>query len=259
MSRFSLFASSAAFAASGVVAMIACSEDPVAPDTRTLTGPVIAVGAGTAWTELQLDRSDQIKSIALVFTETALSNLPATLPNTEFIVPLPADAPAMVFNHVAINWQPEGHPPPMVYTVPHFDVHYYLVTTQQRDAMTPADAQFGAKSAAAPPAAQAVPGYVGDPFGIPRMGAHWTDRNSHEFHGSAFTSTMVYGFYEGKMIFLEPMLTKAFLESKPNVTKNISVPASYPKVGRYPTAYRVAHDPATRQYRVELMGFEARQ
>ena len=91
------------------------------------------------------------------------------------------------------------------------------------------------------------------------MSAHWTDRSSHEFHGSPFTNTMVYGFYDGKMIFLEPMMTKAFLESKPNETKAISVPAKFPKPGSYPTSYRVASDATTKQIRVELTAFKVRQ
>jgi hypothetical protein len=146
----------------------------------------------------------------------------------------------------------------MVYTHPHFDVHYYLVTPEQRNAMTPADPSFAAKAAVVPSAAETPAGYAADPQGIPRMGTHWTDRSSHEFHGSPFTNTMVYGFYEGKMIFLEPMMTKAFLETQPDETNDIAVPAQYPGPGAYPTSYRVRFDNATSLYRVELLSFVER-
>ena len=238
--------------------LFSCSNDVTESTTRDFTSAQIAVGAGLAWTEMTVDRSNSIQSMALVFTEGTLSNLPTTLPGTEFIIPLPSQGPASVFNHVGINWQPQGHPPPMVYTVPHFDVHYYLVSIQERDAMTPADPQFGAKGARAPSAAEAPPGYTGDPFAIPRMGAHYLDMQSHEFRGLPFTSTMVYGFYDGKMVFIEPMMTKAYLESKPNDTMAIRVPSAYPKPGRYPTQYRVVHDAATKRTRVELSRFENR-
>ena len=238
--------------------LFACSNDVTEPTIREFTGAQIAVGAGVAWTEMSVGVKTGVQSVTLVFTEGALSNLPATLPNTEYIIPLPSDAPASAFNHVGINWQPQGHPPPMVYTVPHFDVHYYMVSTQERDAMTPADPQFGAKSTRTPLAAETPPGFASDPFAVPRMGAHWTDVQSHEFHGSPFTSTIVYGFYDGKMVFIEPMMTKAYLESKPNDTKAIRVPAAYPKPGRYPTSYRVVHDAATKRTRIELTGFENR-
>jgi hypothetical protein len=238
-----------------VTGLVACNESS-GPDTRTLRGPEIAVGAGLARTEMVVNRADQIQSIAVVFTRTALDNLPATLPTTEFIVPLPSDAPRTIFNHIGINWQPQGHPPPMVYTQPHFDAHFYMVSMQQRDAMTPADPQFAQKATRAPASVPA--GYVGDAFGIPRMGTHWTDQNSHEFHGQAFTHTMVIGYYDARLIFFEPMMTKAFLESRPDVTKAIALPAQVPEPGAYPTAYRVRYDNATSEYRIELFDFVTR-
>lgn len=54
-------------------------------------------------------------------------------------------------------------------------------------------------------------------------------------------------------------MTKAFLESKPNETKAISVPAEFPNAGSYPTSYRVASDATTKQIRVELTAFKVRQ
>ena len=111
----------------------------------------------------------------------------------------------------------------------------------------------------APTTEETVPRYVGDPFGIPRMGTHWSDQDSHEFHGQPFTSTIIYGFYDGKMIFIEPMMTKAFLDSKPDETKPLRVPSKYPKAGRYPSSYRVVFDDAAKEYRVEMLAFVSRQ
>lgn len=239
--------------------LVACSDDSSAPaQNKVFRGPQVSVGGGMAWSEMVFDSADELQELSVVFTEDALTNLPPTLPNSEFIIPMPTQAPASNYDHLGINWQPQGHPPPMVYTVPHLDVHFYLIGMAARDAMTPADPGFVAKVTKAPAAGEAPPNYVADPLGIPRMGAHWTDQSSHEFHGSPFTSTMVYGFYDGKMIFLEPMMTKAFLESKPNQTKNIQVPAKYPAPGRYPTAYRVSHDATAREYHVTLQSFVTR-
>ena len=69
---------------------------------------------------------------------------------------------------------------------------------------------------------------------------------------------MVYGFSEGKTVFIGLMMTKASLESKPNDTMTLRVPAAYRKPGRYPTQYRVVHDAATKRTRVELSRFENR-
>ncbi|MBC8089865.1 MAG: DUF5602 domain-containing protein [Phycisphaerae bacterium] len=244
--------------ASATVVLMACSDSPTAEPAKTFTGSKIAVGQGTAWTEMTVGQSNAIQEVSLVFTEDALVGLPGTAPATEFVIPLPSDAPGTVFNHVGVNWQPQGHPPATIYSVPHFDVHFYLISTQERDAMTPADPNFAAKALKVP-ATNLVPvSYGPDPMPIPRMGSHWGDGTSHEFHGSAFTATMIYGYYDGKMTFIEPMLAKSFIESKPNYSATIRTPAAYPKAGRYPTTYGVTHTAAAKEYRVKLGTFVAR-
>lgn len=230
---------------------VGCSDNPAGPSIRDYKGPEVAVGAGLAWAESAFE-GGELSSLALLFTPGALDDLPPTLPGTEYLIPLPGDAPGTVYDHIGINWQPEGHPPPMVYTHPHFDVHFYLISVAERDQITPADPTFEAKVAAMPSAEETPPRYAPDPMGIPRMGTHWTHIDSHEFHGSPFTNTMVYGFYDAKMIFIEPMITRAFLLSQADETKTIQVPQQYPAPGRYPTAYTVRHDAATGNYRVEL-------
>jgi hypothetical protein len=175
------------------------------------------------------------------------------------VISIPSDAPATVYDHIGLNWQPEGHPPPRVYTHPHFDVHFYLISRAERDQITPADPEYEAKIAAQPSAEETPPRYAPDPEGVPRMGTHWTNIDSHEFHGSTFTNTMVYGFYDAKMVFIEPMVTRAFLLSRPDDTKTIQVPERYPARGRYPRAYTVRYDATTDNYRVELHTFASHE
>jgi len=79
-----------------------------------------------------------------------------------------------------------------------------------------------------------------------------------EFRGAPFASTFVYGFFDGGMIFLEPMMTRTFLLSRPDTTIAIATPARYPKPGAYPTAYAYKYDVATRERRIELRGFVQR-
>lgn len=258
MSRKSLHATSIAAVVSATAILMACSDSPTADTTKVFKGSKIAVGQGTAWTEMVVSQANDIQEVSLVFTEDALVGLPGTLPATEFIIPLPSEAPTTVFNHVGVNWQPQGHPPATIYSVPHFDVHFYLISTQERDAMTPADPAFGAKAAKVADATLLPPGYSPDPMPIPRMGSHWGDNTSHEFHGSAFTATMIYGYYDAKMIFIEPMMAKSFIESKPNFSAAIKTPSKYPKAGRYPTTYGLTHDAASKEYRAKLGSFVSR-
>lgn len=236
-----------------------CS-DSTGPDQKVLEGPEIAVGQGTVRTNVSLDRGGNPVAIAVVFDEAALQGLPATAPlgGIETIIPLPPEATSMPFNHLAINWQPAGHPPLGIYNRPHFDVHFYMLDMQQRNAMLPSDPQFAAKVARQPIASAVPPNYVSDGIGIPRMGSHWNDRNAPEHHGQKFTHTLIYGFFDGQMVFIEPMVTKEFLDAKTSVTVDLSVPAQYPAPGFYPTRYAIRYAAQRRQHRVELLSFVRR-
>ncbi len=251
------FAIRSAVGALSIVALVLACRDGTGPSTKTFKGADVIVGGGTAHTEVVFD-GDNVTDVSAVFTDGALTNLPATLPGTEFILPMPTGTPATVVNHVGLNWNPQGHPPPMVYTVPHFDVHYYFISTAVRATMVPSDPTFVTKAAMVPASGMVPANYQADPQAIPMMGTHYTDATSAEFSGSPFTNTLVYGYYEGKMIFIEPMMTKAFVETRIETTKAIPVPAKYPAAGRYPTSYTVSHDATANQYRVKMTGFIAR-
>jgi len=86
------------------------------------------------------------------------------------------------------------------------------------------------------------------------MGAHWIDPMSPEFNNQSFTRTFIYGFYDGKMIFVEPMVTVAYFETKPNEQNNIRLPAKYPGISYYPTLYSIKYDAANKEYTVSLDG-----
>ena len=242
--------------------LVSCGADsPTAAAVEIFKGANVTFGNGTARTEVGVQGANVV-SVAVVLSENALDGLPTQLPpmtSQEFILPLPAAAPALVFTQVAVNWQPVGHPPMNIYTVPHFDVHFYTITAQQRDAITPADPTFAAKTARQPVVDALPAGYLLDPAAIPRMGVHAAASNAPELQGAPFASTFVYGFYDGGMIFLEPMMTRAFLLGRPDTTIKIITPAKYPRAGAYPTAYSYKYDAATRERRIELRDFVQRQ
>ena len=242
------------------ITLLRCS-DSTGTEERLLRGADITLGQGLARTEVTLNRSGAPLSIAVVLNAAALSGLPATTPQggLEIVLPLPGDAGRLAFDHVALNWQAGGHPPPGIYNVPHFDVHFYSVTMADRNAMTPADPQFAVKALRTPASEFVPPNYISDNVAIPRMGSHWNDRNAPEHHGVTFTRTLIYGFYDGAMIFIEPMVTKAFLETRASVTADLAIPTRYPRPGYYPTRWRVSFDSARGEHRIELSGFVQRQ
>jgi hypothetical protein len=232
-----------------------CS-DSTADDTRLLVGTKVTVGQGSARVEISVNGSGQPSNLAVVLDELAMSGLPVAM--TEFILPMPTGATGLPFDHITLGWAPTGHPPAGIYDVPHFDIHYYLISMQQRDSITPASSQFAARTAKQPAASSIPLNYLGDPNAVPRMGVHWTDKTSPERNGQPFTKTFIYGFYDGAMVFLEPMIAKSFLESRQTVTADVASPAAFSRAGAYPTSYSVRYDAARKEYRVEVLGFVTR-
>ncbi|MDQ6933564.1 MAG: DUF5602 domain-containing protein, partial [Candidatus Eremiobacteraeota bacterium] len=224
----------------------ACGESTtVGPQSVTVIGDTKPLGNSSISTFARVDNTGTVTAFGASFGAAALSGLPAT--RTETILALPAAAvSAGPFTFFTVNWQPQGHPPPGVYDVPHFDFHFYTITDAARMAIP-----FG-PATNPPPAAAVPPGYVSDPVTIPMMGTHYTDSSAPEFHGQAFTATFVYGYYAGAMAFVEPMTALSFLTTKQAYDAAIKQPAMYQKPGLYPTHYSVTFDANSSTYTLTL-------
>lgn len=174
----------------------------------------------------------------------------------ENVLPLPAVNPTPV-QHVVVNWNPGGHEPPGIYDRAHFDFHFYYITPTERMAIDPKDPAYKAKAERLP-APELIPaGYVlPAPAAVPMMGVHWIDPKSPEFNGQGFSRTFIYGSWDGRVIFAEPMITKAFLDAKPDVTFPLPHAPKYAERGYYPGGYTVRWDADAKEYRVALTKFE---
>jgi hypothetical protein len=75
--------------------------------------------------------------------------------------------------------------------------------------------------------------------GVPMMGKHWIDVTSPELHGVPFTQTFLYGSYDGKVVFYEPMITLDFLKATTSFQRSIPQPAKYKTAGYYPTKMNI--------------------
>lgn len=219
-------------------------------------GAKVNVGNGSAYAWLLEDGQGNPLAVGISITDAALTGLPAG--DMEYVLPLPRQAQSTAFRHVVLNWNPHGHIPPGIYDTPHFDYHFYIITPEQRALITgTGDDQARALRMPAP---AAIPtGYIGPDGTVePRMGWHWIDPASPEFHGQPFTETFIYGFYDGQMAFIEPMVTTAFLASRPFVSRAIALPAVYPTSGYYPTGYAISYDAQRNESVVSLWGLTRR-
>lgn len=263
------------FAVSAVVAGLALSADPVGaqgdpanvvvtPAGQTVLGDVVPVGDGTGRAWVQLDGAGTPVAAGLTLTEAAMSGLatnltPGLVWMAEYIVAFPTDVAAFPFDHVGLNWNPKGHTPGGIYDTPHFDVHFYMISVDDRTRITARGDDL--QKVRRVPATGALPAeYVFAPESEePGMGGHWVNPASHEFHGQPFTATFIYGTYDGQVIFYEPMITKAFLETKPSATTPLKVPERYARAGYYPTSYSVRYDAKRKEYTIALEGLTMRR
>ena len=93
-----------------------------------------------------------------------------------------------------------------------------------------------------PPGAALIPaGYIypGAELTVPQMGVHAVRPQDLE---KPFTDVLIFGFYGGRMTFIEPMVTQARLLQKQPITYVIPVPPAMGKITRYPTKFRLVYD-----------------
>ncbi|HET8654984.1 MAG TPA: DUF5602 domain-containing protein [Longimicrobiaceae bacterium] len=236
------------------------------PGVHRQYGTPQKIGDGMARTYVVLDvKSAQAPlELGIALSEKALTGLPSAEGEYSFILPLPQHAPTP-YRFAELDWNPHGHPPVGIYSLPHFDFHFYTISLQERNAILPSDPNFAAEANNVPTGAFVPPFYVplvppgGQPAdaAVPQMGVHWFDVRAPEFHGETFTSTFIYGSWNGRFTFYEPMVTREFLQSKPEFAAPIPFPQSYPAPGYYPTSYRVTYDAQAKEYRVALAGLTA--
>ncbi|MET1072975.1 MAG: hypothetical protein ABWY11_10060, partial [Umezawaea sp.] len=95
----------------------------------------------------------------------------------------------------------------------------------------------------------------GDPVEktVPAMGLHWLDSKREFGPGkSEFAEVFVHGSWDGKQIFLEPLATRKFLLTKPDVNAPVKQPSAVQFDGYYPTDYTIRYDQPTNEYVVSI-------
>jgi hypothetical protein len=239
-----------------VIASLAasCKKDQV---KGVFKGPEVQVNNGKAWTWVQLKDDGTPERLAITINDAAMNSVPVGAPGegghmeNSYVLNLHPKAAATPFKHIWLNWNPAGHEPPGIYDLPHFDLHYYMISNAEREAME------NEKIGLNPDSTYFPAHYISPGLGVPQMGNHWVDVTSPELNGAKFTETFLMGSYDKKVIFYEPMITKAFLKTANQWERNIPQPEKFQKDGYYPTKLRVVkHDGVTE---IILDGFVRRQ
>jgi hypothetical protein len=161
-----------------------------------------AYGSGKARTVMYYGYSGGLESYGFEVTFDAVN-----APGSEALK-LNYGTDGIPFDHVELNFQAAGHPggPGDTYWAdPHFDFHFFTIDGAARDNITDE-----ATSYVMPNASEIPTGYVMAPNSFEaNEGSHWF--NPAEFAGGPpfdFTASTIYGFYDGDMTFLEPMVAQ---------------------------------------------------
>lgn len=274
-----------------LLAAAGCSNERADTSTPSRAlGWQVNLGEGMVSTYAELDRAGVPAAIGVVWFAKALDGLPTgsdghhcvgrdkdgaivadtkCLDGHEWVIPLP-DAVArrddIPFKWVLLNWNPEGHVPPGIYDVPHFDVHFEMAPIADVFAIESGPCgpesvrcdQYQTARKPLPPN-YIPPDYVDVEAVVPAMGNHLVDTTGPEFQKQPFTRSWIYGGYDGKVIFYEAMVARAHLLAKPNDCTPIKAPKAVAVAGYYPTQYCVRHNATTGEVSVSMEKFTRRE
>lgn len=229
-------------------------------------GPEVQFGYGKVRSWISVDRDGNPNEIGIEMTPEAFKNItdeedkkiPAD--HSTIIVPLHLKARQFTpFNHIGLNWNPHGHIPEGVFDVPHFDMHFYMISVADQMAIPAWSPETNDAFNNYPPDGYMPEDYFtppGDATAEPQMGKHWLPINLGDY--LPFSKIMIYGSYDGNVIFVEPMITLEYLLSNVNSSTPYSQPEHFQKPGNYPTVYNIRHDPKTGNTYITLSDFVAR-
>lgn len=261
------------------------------PRERTLQGAAVKVGEGIARLFVDVASDGTPSAIGIALSAAVMRGLPSKMNSTsrcfdkngdshlahgeclgdyQSTLAMPNEAARfnLPVSWATVNWNPEGHmhPAPPVWGAAHFDFHFFMVEPAVINSIRPGscgeiiDCDDFVKARMPLPAEQQPADYIDVGAAVTAMGNHLIDSKDPELADPSlgFSRTFIYGTYAGRMIFLEPMISHAYLASLPDVCTPIKAPQAWATSGYYPTSYCVRYDSASAIYRITLEGLVQR-
>jgi hypothetical protein len=238
-------------------------------------GPADVLGDGTARTYVQ-SSAGAPRAVGIVLSDAALDGLPTEATDGlrcydvngddavdemeecagghahELAFGTGSRATAEPYRWALLNWNPHGHGAPGVYTYSHFDFHFYLQSLEERNAIRPGPCgivvhcEDHARGVVPVPADNLPVGYQDIGAVEVAMGNHLVDQSGPEWHGEPFMKAMIFGSYDGKISFIEPMVAREFLVRLRSGAQTsgcypVPQPRQWQAPGWYPAEYCLRH------------------
>jgi hypothetical protein len=219
-----------------------CEKDKGNDADTTYNGPEVPVGNGVARTFATMRSTGEPKEVGVILTKEAFTGLPST--NT--VYPLEFDTKAKegtLFDHVALGLSATGHGlPPTGNIGAHFDFRFFMTTQAERLAI-PAPSTAGYPAGGGfdvSPAAGYLPANYAMNAAVNQIGRHWGENVFHTGHH--VDHTMILGTWDGKLTFINPIITLPTLTSGQTHSVAFPQPQLFEKQGYYPTKYNISKD-----------------
>ena len=223
---------------------------------RRITGATATIGGRAVSSWATVDRNNVVTEVGVTLPLAVIENPPAQPGSGPLgaiaVLPFPAQAQSSTFlNHVEMHWNPSGHEPGRYENIPHFDLHYYAVPESEVRAIAPG------RDPAAPATNQVPDGYLypGQDALVPQMGVHAVSKAEFAPGAPPFSASMILGYYNGRMTFVEPMITQELLKSRKTISLPIARPAVLGRATRYPTRFTGTYDARAGAYQLVLSDF----
>ena len=198
-------------------------------------------------------QSGKVTEFSMTVPIAAIEQAPASMsmvwpPKADVVVPFAPEVHEQTgFTFTNIYWNAGGHPP-AVYMVPHFDFHFYFVPQEEVQGI---DCKDTTKPRIIPAGYvlhdEDVP-QIGMLVGmcIPAMGMHAVpatdlDGKTH------WEGSMLVGYYGGKPMFIEPMITSELLLRKHSFSLAVPKIEPTPHV-RYPKRFNAVYHANSKTY-----------
>ena len=236
--------------------IFACDKDKNKNKDKEYKSAETTLHNGKVWTSAKVDKNGKPVSVSIIVNDAAMNSVPLGQPSdhmspaNNLLIPIAAES-GTPFKFAMVNWNSSGHEPDQVYTLPHFDFHFY--TSTQADVMNYMDET---KLNAEPNAAYIPANHISGP-GVPMMGKHYIDATSPELQGQTFTQTFLFGSYDSKVVFWEPMITQAFLKNTTQFERALPQPSKFQQAGYYPTKMKISRKDGVTE--ISLTDFVNRQ
>lgn len=251
----------------GVYAQIGAGT---AADPAYYYGDTYFMGNGAFRTYISVDHDNELPvTLGVEFnSQFFIDPPPGSKEIHEYTVVLPLPTIAGVytpFTNFESNWSPLGHPG-TPYERPHMDFHFFMSTPEFRAKIKGGICGGGEANAKSfckgvkPFRPECVPpAYIQPGLVVPGQGSHLLDATGPELNGGKFLDTFIFGAYDGRIVFYEPMVTTEAFEAILNGTwgercLEIRNPQFVNVAGYYPSLFCYRYL-MTGNIRVEMSNF----